>query len=653
MRTLICWLLNHRRTALLLIVLGALAGSLVAGHLFRSVMERDFRHQLEGMAQREAVSLELETMRGRAMGVTSLLGLNEPILKELVTGKRTQNDAEGLARMRVARLMLDADGIYVMNNEGKIVVHESDHESSVGKNIKFRPYWQQAMAGKENVYAAVGSKTQERGLYVADAIRAGSILQGAIIGVVVIKMLGDYLDQTIAVPNRKALLLSPQGVVFASTEKEWVFRLNGEPTPARLEEIAKLNQFGKLYEKGNVPHTLPFDVLQEEICIGQARYARAMAKLRWNDPAGDWSLVLLGDLEYATPIEEMLLVIFLTGMGNFALLFLALRAMRESRAKQEAMAKTHEAAEKLVVEARTKSRHAEFAVTLQQARDLEGLCRGWFSQLNQFFPIHQATLYVLEGEDSGALLIKVGAFGDALAPESIRLGEGWLGECAIDHQPMVFHLPEEGFWRIESGLGSVAPRCLMILPVLRGERLLGVLEMASLDATFGAHQREILEMTQQLAANLEILLIARRTEETLEEARRAKNWLLDLLDGIPDAVLVIDSEERIRLANQPANLLWGLERQDATALRLPWNSRKSLQGMEAEGAQPPSCQLTDLLPEGLCDTPDYRQWVKSPSGDLMLAHVEPLLLPDHPDWGACLGIRIRIVGDEVKQEVSS
>ncbi|MBF0163258.1 MAG: GAF domain-containing protein [Magnetococcales bacterium] len=623
MRTLTQWLLNHGRIALLMILLIAVGGSMGAGDLFRSLMERDFRHLLEGKAQREAIGLELETMRGQAMGVTSLLGLNEPILKELVTGKRPQNDPEGLARMKVARKMLGADGVYVMNNEGKIVVHESDHESSVGKNIKFRPYWQQAIAGKENVYAAVGSKTMERGLYVADAIYNGTTQQGSIIGVVVIKLLGDYLDQKIAVPGTRGLLLSPQGVVFATTEKDWLFRLNGDPTPRVLEEIAKLNQFGKSYEKGNVPHSLPFDLYREEVVIALRRHARAMAPVHWNDPAGDWSLVLLGDLESATPLEEMLLVMILVGMGVFSLLFMGLRAMRESRAKQEAMAKTHEAAEKLVVEARTKSRHAEFAVTLQQARDLESLSRSWFGQLSQFFPVHQATLYVLEGDGAEAVLSRVGQFGDDHAPESIRPGEGWLGQCAIDHQPMVFNLPEEGFWRIHAGLGSVLPRSLLILPVLRGERPLGVLELSSLNAAFGAHLREILEMTQQLAVNLEILLIARRTEETLTGARRSKSWLLELLDSIPDAVVVIDDQERVMMANRPAHLHLGTTQPDGTPVL-----------------------VTDLIPEGGRDEPNGPNRLKLRTGEVILAHIERFPIPEHSEWGRCMGILIRSLGDE-------
>ncbi|MEO5345109.1 MAG: GAF domain-containing protein [Magnetococcus sp. YQC-9] len=612
------WLTGNLRTTILLFALCSLGGGFMVGEMYRSVMERDFRLLLDGKAQREAIGLELETMRGQAMGVTSLLGLNEPIIKEWVLEKRSANDAEGLGRMKVARQMLDADGVYVMNNEGKIVVHETEHESSVGKNIKFRPYWQQAMAGMENVYAAVGSKTMERGLYVADAIRAGTIHQGPIIGVVVIKMLGDYLDQKLAMSGMKALLLSPQGVVFAATEKEWLFRLNGDPTPQRLEAIAKLNQFGKQYGKGNVPHSLPFDVLHNEVHISQKRHARSISPIHWNDPAGDWSLVLFGDLEGATPIEELVLISLLTGMVIFMLLVSGLRAMRESRARMEAVAKTREAAEKLVIEARIKSRHAEFSTLLQQARDLDTLYRSWFGQLSRTFSLHQATLYVLDGEGDQACLTLMGGFGDEQAPETIPLGMGWLGQCAIDRQPMHYALPGEGFWRIHSGLGSVLPRSLLILPLMRSERLLGVLELASLDATFAEQQHEIEEMSQQLATNLEVLLIARRTENTLEVAHRVEAWLLALIDGLAEVVCVVDAEGRIVMTNRAARATLGIDGSDASLL-----------------------EVKDLLPAGVPEVGERVQSVRSGFGDPFMAAVNAFPLPDHPQWrgGRCVVIR--------------
>ncbi|MBF0626830.1 MAG: GAF domain-containing protein [Magnetococcales bacterium] len=559
--TLRDWLLHKTLQCTLLALLCALLVGLLSTHLYRTVMEQDFQILLDGQVQREAARLEMETMRGQAMGVASLFGLNEPMLKELVQGTRPPNDAESLARMKVAREMLGADGIYIMDNRGKIVVHETDHESSVGKNIKFRPYWQQAMAGKENVYPAVGSRSGERGIYVADAIRSGTSRKDAILGVVVIKLLGDQLDQRLTGFGVKAVLLAPQGVVFASTEPEWLFRIHGTPTRERIEAITRLNQFGKTYESGGFPEKLPFDLEEHSTWINGHHFARSSAQIRWNDPAGDWSLVLLGDLEPVTPLAVITSIGLATGSGLFLLLLLALRAFRESHSRRAAVTETRQTAEKLLAEAQTRNRQAEFAAALQQARDLARLAQVWFVQLSGFLPLHQAALYVVEDEqpDGQSGLILAGAFGSGQAPERLKIGDGLVGQCAVDRVALHFEQPREEFWQIGSGLGCALPRRLLLLPVMRSGRLLGVLELASLDPTFLDHQPAIEELMPLLASNLEIVLIAKRTTETLAEAREVESWLLSLIDGVPQPIVVVDEEETIHFANRTAQETFGPE----------------------------------------------------------------------------------------------
>ncbi|MBF0190405.1 MAG: GAF domain-containing protein [Magnetococcales bacterium] len=612
------WLLLKPRQAVLLVLVLALLTGFLASHLYHTLVVEDFQILLDGQAQREAARLEMETMRGQAMGVASLFGLNEPLLKELALGKRPPNDPEGLARMKTARIMLAADGIYIMNSQGKIVVHETDHESSVGKNIQFRPYWQQAMAGKENVYLAVGSKSGERGIYVADAIREGTSRNGAIIGVVVIKLLGEQLDQRLTGFGVKAILLSPQGVVFASTEEEWLFSINGTPTPTRIEAITRLNQFGKTYENGGLPVTLPFDLSKPKIWIDHKRHVLSRAVLRWNDPAGDWSLLLLGDLEPVIPASVMVTIGLSAGAGLFFLLLVALRAFRESHARHDAVAKTQDAAEKLVAEVMIKSRQAEVGAALQQARSLPDLAQAWFKQLSGFLAVHQAVFYVLENDRTeGSVLMRVGRFGDDQAPERIALGEGLLGQCARDRQPLSFDLPPDGFWRIGSSLGDATPRVLLILPILRSERLLGILQLSSLDPDFLGHRLQIEELTPLLASNLEILLIARKTEETLAGVNQVEAWFMAVFDGIPDPVLVVSDPGEIILANRAASREFG-----------------------HEGALPDRMPVSRLLPNGLTGTPGLVSALHADQTPFQV-RVSIFPVPPHPRLQGGTGLILR------------
>lgn len=508
------WLLTHGYAALLLAAAVSLAAGFLASEIYRSAMEGDFRVALDNQVQREASSLELDTARGQAMGVAALLGLNEPLLKELVAGKRALDDPEALARLKTARHLLRADGIYVIDGKGLIVAHETDHERTTGRNVAFRPYWQEAIVGNENVYAAVGSKSGERGLYIAAAIRADRTTRSPIVGVIVVKLLADYLDFKLAGFGAKAALLSPQGVVFAASEKEWLFSLNGTPAPERIEAIGSLKQFGKNFDGGNDPKSLPFDPSAAVVAFARHRYATATAEVKWNDPAGEWSLVLLGDLATAMPLSHRLGLGAFAGLCLFVLLLATLRALHHAEGRRAAVAAAQQAAEKLAADARIKSRQAEIIARLGQEHDLPALAQSFLGQLAGFLPVHQASLYAVANTEGDLAL--AGAYGTVGAPAEISAGEGLIGQCALERQPLAFDLPVEGIWRIRSGLGNSAPRALLILPVLNGKQLFGILELASLEADFLAGRKIVEDLLPFLAMNLEILLAAGRTTSTGE-----------------------------------------------------------------------------------------------------------------------------------------
>ncbi|MFP3541843.1 GAF domain-containing protein, partial [Pseudomonas sp. SIMBA_044] len=61
-------------------------------------------------------------------------------------------------------------------------------------------------------------------------------------------------------------------------------------------------------------------------------------------------------------------------------------------------------------------------------------------------------------------------------------GDGLLGQCAVDRQARQMLALPERYWRLPSQLGEIPATCLLLQPILRGERLLGVLELAGLEA---------------------------------------------------------------------------------------------------------------------------------------------------------------------------
>lgn len=515
MRRLFDWLLRFtdNRESYLLALLVSLILGLAASEVYRWNMEDDYRDRLRDQAWFAASSLESETRHGLAMGTALLLGLNEPDLKELVLGRRPPDDPDSLRRMQAARLLLGADGVFVFDNLGDVVAHETPFQRLTGTNVSYRLYWQQAMRGNPVVYPAVGAQTAERKLFIAAPVRSGTTPASELIGAVVVETPADYLDYQIGMGGFPALLLSPQGVVFAATDKKWLFRLAHPLPPAELDAIRMLRQFGPAIPANRAPEVLPFNLDHNVIEIAGARYARAMVPVRWSDPAGDWTLAVFSNLRAAATLKQRGVVAAIAALMVMALMELFRRAIHYEAARRDAVVKAEAVAEELAAAARQKLMISEVTISLQQAREPAALAEAFFRQLAGLVPLHQGSLYFIDsvGEDRSTLVL-AGCYGTGEAPERIGVGEDVVGQCAADRRILVLTEVPSGFWRVASGLGEARPGTLMLFPLCSNKVLLGVLEVASLDAQFAASQALVESLMPVLSMNLEILLAERLSE---------------------------------------------------------------------------------------------------------------------------------------------
>ncbi len=236
-----------------------------------------------------------QTMGGGMLGAVSLLGLSEPLLKDMAKGHLAPDDTEALARLAVARGRFQVNGVYVMSADGTVVAHETAGQRATGINLAFRPYFQQAVNGANSVYAAIGSNTQERGLYYAAPLYESDTPSSAIIGVVMFKVGVQSFDGLLKRSGLTTVLLSPQGVVFSSTRPEWVFAVAPPLTQARIDSIRASRQFGNHFENG-VASALPFAPDADSVMLNGVDYAVDRRSIDWNDPGGNWQLVVLDDV---------------------------------------------------------------------------------------------------------------------------------------------------------------------------------------------------------------------------------------------------------------------------------------------------------------------------------------------------------------------
>ncbi|MEO5340158.1 MAG: GAF domain-containing protein [Magnetococcus sp. MYC-9] len=337
-------LLLKRSMSLVVSLLLAIGAGLVVDDQMVSRSEREQRPWTQDRVLSAAQELSAQTLNGQSIGVALLLGINEPLLKRAVLDEFPVDAPEVLERLVAAAQLVQTDGIFLINGKGVVVAHDTRRISFTGKDLSFRPYWQQAMAGYHTVYAAVGTTSDERGLYIAAPVWATARREGAVIGVVVIKVLADYLDQRLVPLGSHALLLSPQSVVFASTVKEWLYRLGTHPTPEKVAAIAQHKQFGRLFEKA-APAPLPVLLDHDFTEWEGVRYAVVQSDVDWYDTAGLWRLVVLQDTRVWLPLSQRVLVDLLTGIGLFLAVTLVLSRrtarLNERRNRAELLAVHH------------------------------------------------------------------------------------------------------------------------------------------------------------------------------------------------------------------------------------------------------------------------------------------------------------------------
>ncbi|KHK03707.1 response regulator [Desulfovibrio sp. TomC] len=290
--------------------------------------------------QRELLA---ETIESRVMGATILLGLIQPTIKLAVTGNRlSENDQSEIHNvLEPLRRQFEASGTYLISADGEIRIHDTDTSSSVGLNVAFRPYFRLAMAGKANVYAAVGSQTLERGLYYAAPVHAGPLRSSAVLGVVVTKLSADFLDGMLAGSGRQAVLLSPGGVVFATTNRDWLYAMAPPITEQRLETVRLQRRFGRVFDTVR-PVELPFAATNGTVDDDGRQRSLATASLDWDDPAGDWTLVVIEDTALWFPASERALTAALAGLAGLlaALLYWAVAVGRRRRVRAAARFRT-------------------------------------------------------------------------------------------------------------------------------------------------------------------------------------------------------------------------------------------------------------------------------------------------------------------------
>ena len=129
-----------------------------------------------------------------------------------------------------------------------------------------------------------------------------------------------------------------------------------------------------------------------------------------------------------------------------------------------------------------KTNLAQFTNMLQGQRDLATVGRLLLSELAPLVNAQQGVIYQMENEETHGLKL-LAAYADDGAnghPLTLRLGEGLIGQCAVEKRRMLITDMPDNVVPISSALFKATPRNIIVLPVLFEGQVKAVIELASL-----------------------------------------------------------------------------------------------------------------------------------------------------------------------------
>jgi HAMP domain-containing protein/signal transduction histidine kinase/DNA-binding response OmpR family regulator len=174
-----------------------------------------------------------------------------------------------------------------------------------------------------------------------------------------------------------------------------------------------------------------------------------------------------------------------------------------------------------------KTNLAKFSRMLQGQKDLNTVGRLILSELAPVVGAQQAVFYVLDTSRETPQLSLLASYADRGqgVGRALRLGEGLIGQCALEKQKIHITSAPPEYIRISSGLGEASPRGIIVLPVIFEGQVKGVLELASFDAFNPTQQAFLEQLTESIGIVLNTIEANMRTEDLLKQSQSLANEL--------------------------------------------------------------------------------------------------------------------------------
>ena len=169
-----------------------------------------------------------------------------------------------------------------------------------------------------------------------------------------------------------------------------------------------------------------------------------------------------------------------------------------------------------------KTNLAKFSGMMQGQKNLEAVSRLIMSELTPLVSAHHGAFFIASG-DSGAKELRLRASYAYQERKSVknsfRLGEGLIGQSALEKKPILLTNVPGDYVQISSGLGQAPPLNILVIPILFEDDVSAVIELASFQPFSQIHRLFLEQLSGSIGVVLNMIGANMRTVEALNQSQ--------------------------------------------------------------------------------------------------------------------------------------
>ncbi|MGE7675252.1 ATP-binding protein [Lysinibacillus sp. NPDC094403] len=165
---------------------------------------------------------------------------------------------------------------------------------------------------------------------------------------------------------------------------------------------------------------------------------------------------------------------------------------------------------------------AEIVTKYQGISAITKLAETFLSEIAQKTQSSLGAFYVRETTDNHIQFVKKAAFADArddVGIESFKLGQGLIGQCALEKKILIYNDIPEDFRLIGTSLGEVPPKSIFIVPIIFENDVIAVVELATMTGFNEQQQRLVKQVIETFGLTINSVLGRMEIVRLLNESR--------------------------------------------------------------------------------------------------------------------------------------